>query len=306
MLMCAAAYLAIHRLWRIPWRAAALAFLPALALMALQNHAVTDSWTTMPYQLSRYQYGVPTTFTFQPNPLPHRALTPAQQLDYQAQSAVHDGPGFWPRLAERAGFYRFFFLAPLYLALPLFLLRLRERRFQWVTGTVLLFAIADNFYPYFYPHYIAALASLFILAAVTGIQQLSLWSPFAARLIVLLCGAHFIFWYGIHGMRDENVRLAMTKYESWDFLNQGDPDSRIAINRQLARFPGKQIVFVRYSPQHGFHEWVHNEADIDAQRIVWALDRGGIEDQKLLEYYPGRGVWVLEADARPPRLIPVR
>jgi hypothetical protein len=98
MLLCAAGYLLINRQWRaphcrIPWRAAALAFLPALGLMALQNHAVTGSWTTLPYQLSRYQYGVPTTFTFQANPVPHRTLTPAQQLDYQAQAAVHNNGG---------------------------------------------------------------------------------------------------------------------------------------------------------------------------------------------------------------------
>jgi len=306
MLLCAAACLLMNRRWRIPWRAAALAFFPALALMALQNHAVTGRWTTLPYQLSRYEYGVPTTFTFQPNPVPHRTLTQAQQLDYQAQSAVHDGSGFWQRLMERTGFYRFFFLAPLYLALPLFLLRLKERNFQWVAATLVLFAIADNFYPYFYPHYIAALACLFVLTAVAALEQLSAWSPFAARLIVLLCAAHFIFWYGIHSMRDDNVRLAATRYETWDYLNQGDPDGRIAIGQQLARIPGKQLIFVRYSPRHGFQEWLRNDADIDAQRIVWALDLGAGEDQKLLQYYPDRGVWVLIADARPPRLVKVR
>jgi hypothetical protein len=306
MLVCGAAYLLIYRQWRIPWRAAALAFLPAVGLMALQNHGVTGSWTTLPYELSRYQYGVPTTFTFQPNPVPHRALTPAQQLDYQAQSAVHDGGDFWDRLVERTGFYRFFFLAPLYLALPVFLLRLRERKFQWVAATVVAFAVADNFYPYFYPHYIAALGCLFILMAVAALERLSAWSVLAARLVVLLCAAHFTFWYGIHSMRDDNVRLAMAKYETWDYLNQGDPEGRIAIDGQLAQVPGNQLVFVRYSQQHGFHEWVRNGADIDAQRIVWALDVGAEEDLKLMQYYPERRVWVLLADAKPPRLVGVR
>jgi hypothetical protein len=306
MSLCAAAYLLMNRQWRIPWRAAALAFLPALGLMVLQNRAVTGSWSVLPYELSRYQYGVPTTFTFKPNPVPHRTLTPAQQLDYQAQSAVHDSPGFWDRLVERSGFYRFFWLAPLYLALLVFLVRLRERRLQWVAATLCLFAIADNFYPYFYPHYIAALACLFILVAVAALERLSAWSPLAARLIVLLCAAHFIFWYGIHSMRDDNVRLAMAKYETWDYLNQGDPEGRIAIDGQLAQVPGKQLVFVRYSPQHGFHEWVRNGADIDAERVVWALDLGAEEDHKLMQYYSDRAVWVLEADAKPPRLVEIR
>ena len=86
----------------------------------------------MPYMLSRYQYGIPTTFTFQPNPAPHTALSQEQQVDYDMQSEVHGhgtdtvGQLSVRRLADRVRFYRFFFLAPLYLALPLFLLSLRE------------------------------------------------------------------------------------------------------------------------------------------------------------------------------------
>ena len=53
----------------------ALTLLPAAALTLFQNHSVTGRWLTLPYLLSRYQYGVPTTFTFQPNPTPHRPLT---------------------------------------------------------------------------------------------------------------------------------------------------------------------------------------------------------------------------------------
>lgn len=303
MMVCVAAYLAVERRLKLPWRAIALAFTPAVALMLAQNYAVTGSWTTMPYQLSRYQYGVPATFTFEANPVPHRALTQEQSLDYRAQSAVHDGPGFWQQASDRAGFYRFFLLPPLYLALPLFLLRLRERRLAWALAAIALFALADNFYPYFYPHYVAALTSLFLAIAIAGLERLAGWSPFAARLIVLLCAAHFIFWYGIHAMRDENVRLAMAKYETWDYLNEGDPEGRLAIDGQLAAIPGKLLVFVHYSAMHGFHEWIHNAADIDRQRIVRALDRGGVEDEKLHEYYPDRKILFLEADARPPRLI---
>jgi hypothetical protein len=303
MLLAVVAYFALHRHWKFPWRTIALAFLPAASLLLLQNYSVTGSWLTMPYQLSRYQYGVPTTFTFQPNPTPHHALTQEQELDYRAQSAVHDGPGFATRFVERLGFYRFFLLPPLYLALPLFVLCLRERRFAWLAATIALFAIADNFYPYFYPHYVAALACLFLAAALAALEGLYNWSPFAARVLLLLCGAHFIFWYGIHALGNENVRLAMAPYESWDYLNEGDPEGRIAIERQLAATPGKLLVFVHYSSIHSFHEWIHNAADIDSQRIVRALDRGGEEDEKLHEYYPDRTILFLEADARPPRLL---
>ncbi len=303
LLPCAAVYFAMHRQWRLPWRALALALLPAIALTLGQNRAVTGSWTTLPYQLSRYQYGVPSTFTFQPDPTPHRPLTQEQQLDYAAQTATHDDAAFGKDFMERLGFYRFFLLPPLYLALLAFLPRLRERRFAWLAGTVALFALAESFYPYFYPHYIAALAPLLLAAALAGLERLSHWTPFAPRWIVMLCAAHFVFWYGIHAQTDANVRFAMEKYETWNFVNEGDPEGRLAIDSQLAAIPGKLLVFVHYSRIHGFHEWIHNAADIDAQRIVRALDRGGEADEKIREYYPDRKILFLEADARPPRLI---
>ena len=64
------------------------------------------------------------------------------------------------------------------------------------------------------------------------------------------------------------------------------------------------MVFVRYAPNHGFHEWVHNEADIDRARVVWALDLGEEENRKLIQYFPNRKVWIVQPDLTPPRLSP--
>ncbi len=149
-----------------------LVTLPAIVITLVQNKQVTNSWTTLPYVLSRYQYGVPTTFKFWPNPIHHRELTTEQQLDYQVQALVHgEEPEtirtYFERHGQRVRFYRFFFIAPLYLALPMFLVALREWRFVWVVLTLLLFSLGANFYPYFYPHYIAAVTCLFILVSVT-------------------------------------------------------------------------------------------------------------------------------------------
>ncbi len=279
--------------------AVVLAVAPAIALTLLQNKAVTGSWTSLPYMASRYQYGVPATFTFQPNPVPHRELTPEQRANYEIQSATHSDGAFLERYAGRVRFYRFFFLAPLYLAIPFFLLNLKEWRYRWVLATVLIFSIGTNFYPYFYSHYIAALASLFVLMSVAGLQRLSRVRGDAARLIVFLCVAHFVFWYGLQLFGSDRFIESATQYETWDAINHGDPDGRIAIADQLAREPGRHLVFVRYWPGHKFKEWVHNGADIDALRVVWARDLGEPENEKLRHYYPTRNVWLLEPDARP-------
>jgi hypothetical protein len=295
---------------------ATLALAPAVGLTLLQNKQVTGSWTQLPYQLSRYQYGVPATFTFQPNPVPHRPLSVEQQVDYETQVAVHGKDvdtfrTYFARLGERVRFYRFFFLAPLYLALAAFLPALRQYRFVVVSIALALFWLADAFYPYFYPHYIAAATCLFVLVSVKGLEQLSRLKirgfsvgEEAAALILILCFGHFVFWYGNYLAGNASLPMAMNGHESWDSVNSGSSDARIDINDRLARAPGKQLVFVRYSAAHGASEWIRNAADIDDSRVVWAIDLGAEDDAVLRGYYPDRQVWLMEPDARPPRLVP--
>jgi hypothetical protein len=277
----------------------------ALALTLLHNKAVTQSWTTMPYMLSRYEYGVPATLTFQPNAVPHRQMTAEQELDYRAQAAIH-GPGtdsvseYLSRLAYRLRYLRFFLLPPLYFVIVPFLPSLREWRYAWVVGTSLLFALGTNLYAYFYPQYIAALSCLFVLISVEGLKRLS---GTQRKYVVLLCGASFIFWFGIYFAGDNDL-LSMTAYQSWCYINRGDPQGRGAVEQKLAHAPGRQLVFVRYAASHRFEEWIHNEADIDSAQTVWANDLGAEENDKLIRYYRQRTAWLLQPDARPPALTP--
>jgi len=273
----------------------ALFCLPAIGIVLAQNKQVTGNWMTLPYTLSQYQYGVPASFTFQPHPEPHHELTREQDLDYKMQRAFRareiDTPStYFQRLVYRIRYLRFFLYPPLYPALIVFLAGVRDYRHAWVALTLLIFALGTNFYPIFLTHYIAAAACLFVLASVEGLRILSRWpaGAAAARALVYLCIAQFVFSYGIYAFdRDRN------------------PERRIEINRQLAKTPGKLLVLVRYWPQHIFQdEWVYNAADIDAARVVWARDLGDAEDQMLLRYYPDRTVLLLEPDARPPRLAP--
>jgi hypothetical protein len=80
---------------------------------------------------------------------------------------------------------------------------------------------------------------------------------------------------------------------------------RDAIAQQLLAQPGDDLVIVRYGPRHYLHsEWVYNLSDIDGQPVVWARDLGPGKNADLLEYFLDRQVWLLEADAVPPRISP--
>ena len=282
----------------------------ALGITMAQNQSVTGNWAVPPYRLSQIQYGVPAALTFLPDPVPQRALTPQQALEYKSQVAFRgDQPenlaSFLLRLEYRVRYYRFFFLPPLYLALPLLLFPMREFRVRWLFLTLGLFAAGVNFFPAFQLHYIAAVTCLFVLWSVLALQRLARWSPAAARFLIIFCAAHFVFWYGVHLFDNEPFAVALRADETWQSINHANPERRIEVNRELDRTPGKLLVFVRYSPLHVFQdEWVYNRADLNTARIVWARDLGAEENRRLMALFPGRTVFLLEPDAQPPALQP--
>jgi hypothetical protein len=306
---------------RLEWRRAPrLAAIPCIILLApitlmfLQNKQVTGSWTTLPYMLYRYQYGVPASFTIQPNPLPHRMLNDEQELDYRTESVIHGTNAetlrtYIERLIFRLLFVRFFLFPPLYFAAVAFIMKLRDFRFAWVALTIAIFALGSNFFPYFYPHYVAALTSLFVLISVVGLERLNSlriagrFVPIQlGSLMLLLCAVHFLFWFGIHAADGKRLLSEIGPFETWNHINYGDPQGRIAIDDQLSKRPGKKLVFVHYAPGHRYQEWVHNGADIDGSTVVWVHDLGPEENQKLRSYYPDRTAWLLQPDHAPPKL----
>jgi hypothetical protein len=124
-----------------------------------------------------------------------------------------------------------------------------------------------------------------------------------AGVIVLICGAQFLFWYAMHAADDQEFSRDARQYEVWDAINHQNPARRILVARELERIPGKLLVFVRYTPQHIFQdEWVYNLADLNEARVIWARDLGEDEDEKLIRSYADRTALVLEPDIRPPQL----
>ena len=74
---------------------------------------------------------------------------------------------------------------------------------------------------------------------------------------------------------------------------------------ELESCGGQQLAIVRYGPDHYVHDdWVYNEANIDASRVVWARDMGTAPNQELIGYFKGRHVWLVEPDERPPKVSP--
>jgi hypothetical protein len=299
-----------------PLSLACLTALPLVPLILLQNKAVTGCWTILPEQWSQYQYGVPTSLTIEPTPRTHAALTPQQELDYQAQTLTH-GVGtdsirrFLLRLEFRVRDYRFFFLPPLYIAIPAFFFGFRNRWFWWVALTLAIFALGTNLFPYLLVHYLAAVTCLFMLVSVTGLQQIAKLRVHGATvglevagMLIVLCLAEFSSWYVMH-LFESSTLYAIMQFETWDSISHTNLNRRLEVAKELSTLGGPLLVFVRYSAHHPYQdEWVWNAADIDAAQVVFARDLGSGEDEKLKAYYPNRKVFLLEPDGEMPTLRP--
>ena len=80
---------------------------------------------------------------------------------------------------------------------------------------------------------------------------------------------------------------------------------RERFRQALERLPGKHLVFVHYSDWHPVHDdWVYNEPDILSSRVVWARELSAPADRNLVAFCQDRDIWVVQADAVPPRLTP--
>jgi hypothetical protein len=152
---------------------------------------------------------------------------------------------------------------------------------------------------YFLPHYAAPLTGALNALAMLAIRHLRLWKwrnrPVGqqmVRMVPVLAIALLVLHTSVLAARHGLFA------PSQDFGRSG-------ILAQLQSYTGGQLVIVQYAPNHLIHdEWVYNDADIDAAKVVWARDMGTSENEELIRYFKDRRVWLLKADGGPAKLLP--
>ena len=64
-------------------------------------------------------------------------------------------------------------------------------------------------------------------------------------------------------------------------------------------------MFVRDSTKRDpLDQWVYNGPDIDASKVVWALEMDAANNQELMQYYPDRKAWLIKMDTQPATISP--
>jgi hypothetical protein len=283
--------------------------LPMVLLLGLMGSAttfyfwrVTGNPFTLPQQVNRDAYAIAKYFYWQRPYLEpayhHKELRDFYHREYSDFRQAKTIPSV-PQFLLMGTRIWIFYIAPI-MSIPLFFLGtvIRDRRIRFLIIAGAAGFASSALVVFFNIHYFAPVTCAVVALLLQCMRHLRLWKFEGRPAGLFLVRAIVVMSILMVGIETHILTTAPTP-GSWEALA---PD-RAKITGQLESAPGPQLVLVHYSPDHDcMHEWVYNLADIDHQKVVWARDMGPEQNQEILRYFNSRQAWILEADARPPRL----
>ena len=206
------------------------------------------------------------------------------------------------------------FFAGFALLPPLLMLRrtLMDRRIRFLVLCVVVLSAGMTIQIFLIPHYVAPFTGAFYAIGLQAMRHLRLWAPGGkpvgaslVRLTVTLC-------FVLAGLRlaAEPLHLTLKKWPPmgwvmWWYGPGHFGTERAKLEAELQQLPGKQLVIVRYAPEHNvLDEWVYNAADIDSSKVIWATEMNAQDDAALIHFYADRKVWLAQPDAMPNTISP--
>lgn len=154
---------------------------------------------------------------------------------------------------------------------------------------------------YLWPHYLAPGVPLFLLLVTQSLRVVRTcrWPARpAGRILVRTLLLSYIVTSVLGFAALSLTDASKNELSAWATV-------RSEVTAKLEQSPEQHLIFVRYSPEHRVHqEWIYNAADIDAAKIVWAREMSAQQNRQLIDYFFNRTVWIMHADADPPRLLP--
>jgi hypothetical protein len=266
-------------------------------MMAYYNWRTTQHPFRMPYQVYAAQYSVVPSFMHQDQPdISDNVQLRIPELEaYNSEYVLPRYRAFMQPipLVVRSTLsiwrYLVYYLGPGLIALVALRRLLRHR--QMLNAFLISFGLllVSSLLTAAHPHYIAPATGLLFVVLLGCLMLLYDSQPPKSQRLVIGIVLLFLPFQLI--LKDSPHRPHFAR-------------SRAALLQRLQQQEGKHLVIVRYGSGHSyFIEWVHNRADIDNAKVVWARDLGQ-ENQEVIDYFSDRRVWYLNVDGRsevPPR-----
>ena len=294
--------------------AAPVALMIAAGLwMAYYNYRVFGNPLTEPYKVNRATYAMAPHFIWQsqrPEPVyRHAVMRDFYSWELDGFRKVRTVPGFLtetPLKLARA----ILFFAGIALLPPLIMSRrvLADRRTRFLVVCVLVLAAGMLIETWLIPHYLSPFTAAFYALGLQAMRHLRVWSPGGQPVGVGLVRSIITICIVLAALRTwaEPLHLRLAGWPTWTWYGSRDfGAARARVDAGLEQLPGRQLVIVRYSPDHDpFDDWVYNAADIDGSKVVWAREMHVANDLELIQYYKDRNVWLVQPDKQPAEVSP--
>ena len=285
--------------------------------MGYYNWRVTGNPLRMGYQVEQATYAVaPYMIWQQPRPEPSYHHEIIRKMYGDAMQAYGLSRSIIGPLGKAVWIWVFFFGPVLTLPIVMALFFL-PYNFSWrqvgttarfLGLTLVLFVTGIMLEVFYSPHYAAPASCLMVAMVLLFIRRMRAWrwrdrpvGLLLARAVPVICAVTFLLRVSADRF---NIPLPESHAPAW-FQRGPSSFGRAEIAKQLQDMPGQQLVIVRYEKSHQpFDEWVYNDADIDAAKVVWAHSMTAPENQELIDHFPNRKVLLLEPDRSPPTLSP--
>ena len=261
--------------------------------LAYDNHRVTGHALRLPYREYYEQYEVvppfsivPTSAT--PRTFRHFDMEVRNRETYERARSWHlciDRPLDWLTLLR---YYcgNLIWLLPVVVFMPA-LWRSTKTRFavilMAVTGAASLIEV------WWYPHYGAPFLAAMLILVAQSMRYLRQWKYHGRRVGRFLINAMPVAVFLVTVTSEAEAIATHRTTDQIQARNAQNTQKENIEQELLKKQPGQHVIFVSYAGLPSPHEeWIHNPANIDAAPVIWALDLGQTENEKLRHYYAGR------------------
>jgi hypothetical protein len=264
--------------------------------LAYDNYRITGHPLRLPYRQYYEQYETVPPFSIVPISTTPRTfrrfdLESRNRQTYERARSWHlfiDRPMDWLTLL------RYYYGNPIWL-LPVVVFMPAlwcSRRTRFALLLTAIIGAASLIEVWWYPHYGAPFLAAVLILVAQSLRYLRQWKYRGRQVGRFLTKAMPV-----------TVFIVMITAEAEAIATHRTTDQTHATNAQLAqkesieqallrKQPGQHVIFVSYAGLPSPHEeWIYNPANVDAAPIIWALDLGQTENEKLRRYYAGRSFW---------------
>lgn len=287
-------------------------FLPAAPVLlaaglftAAYNYAVSGNLLTLPQMQGQKMLGVPQGFIFQP-PIPRPETdSRVHQSMYEGQLAARidfgTGHGFaaWTAAKVKLTFLYFFGFTLVGLLGYTMYRHGLTRVTSGALGMFSILSLMEFTFPFWFPNYMGGSLLLVLVVMTEAVRTVRRdverhYGRIIAAVAGLVVAALLAMPASIDVTYTRRIPDRATRFY----------ELRARYQESLELEKGRHIVLMDDSPVLERHvTWIHNSADIDNSKIVWARSISPEKDRRLLEYYRDRTVWHVSFEDGEPTLV---